>query len=237
MGFYDCRCMITGVSLKGADAALILLQQSSNQYAPMALAIKGNYNRYGSIDMIDEDANTQSILRFFHESLRSGVFIVDEEYLRNCECFPIRTIEDLLQGFERNMNDGEGAVVQKGQSVKFALIARVVWDTIAKAEPTPVEPALTLYKRLFKASPVGLEIYAESIESVSEDLYELAAVDSLLTSRGLSWRPYEEPEQHYSEEMRQYLDEARGIFTDSPTILEALRRYEQEVGELLIDDK
>jgi hypothetical protein len=33
--------------------------------------------------------------------------------------------------------------------------------------------------------------------------------------------------------MRQYLDEARGIFSDSPTILEALRRYEQEIDEQL----
>ncbi|HEU0177961.1 MAG TPA: hypothetical protein VFV58_27165 [Blastocatellia bacterium] len=236
MGFYDCRCMVTGVSLKGADAALVLLHQSSDHYVPLALAVKGNYNRLGSIDGIDEDANTQSVMRFFQESLRSGVFTVDEEYLRGHGCFPIQTIEDLLQCFERNMNDGEGVAVLNGQSVVFALIARSVWDTIAEAAPTPVEPAMTSFKRLFKASPVGLEIYARSVGAVSKHIGELAAVDSLLNRRRLSWQPSEATGQDYPEEMRQYLDEARGIFSDSPTILAALRRYEQEIGDLLTDE-
>jgi hypothetical protein len=236
MGFYDCRCMVTGVSLKGADAALVLLHQSSDQYTPMALAVKGNYNRFGSIDMIEEDANTQAVLRFFQESLRTGAFTVDEEYLRGHRCFPIQTIEDLLQGFERNMNEGEGAAVLNGQSVVFALIALAVWDTIAEAAPTSVEPALTTFKRLFNASPVGLEIYAESVGAVSKHIGELAAVDSFLTGRGLSWRPSAASGQDYPKVMRQYLDEARGIFSDSPTILAALRRYEQEIGDLLIDE-
>jgi hypothetical protein len=74
MGFYDRKCMVTGVSLKGADAALVLLHQSFDNYVPLALAVKGNYNRFGSIDGIEEDANTQSILQFFQESLRSGAF-------------------------------------------------------------------------------------------------------------------------------------------------------------------
>jgi hypothetical protein len=236
MGFYDCRCMVTGVSLKGADAALVLLHQSSDHYVPLALAVKGNYNRLGSIDGIDEDANTQSVMRFFQESLRSGVFTVDEEYLRGHGCFPIQTIEDLLQCFERNMNDGEGVAVLNGQSVVFALIARSVWDTIAEAAPTPVEPAMTSFKRLFKASPVGLEIYARSVGAVSKHIGELAAVDSLLNRRRLSWQPSEATGHDYPEEMRQYLDEARGIFSDSPTILAALRRYEQEIGDLLTDE-
>lgn len=114
MGLFDCRCMITGVSLKGAKAALVLLQQSADQSRPFALAIKGNYNRLGSIDGIDEDSNTQLVLRFFLASLRSGTFAVDEDDLRGHRCFPIRTIEDLLQGFERNMNESSGAAVLKG---------------------------------------------------------------------------------------------------------------------------
>jgi hypothetical protein len=118
----------------------------------------------------------------------------------------------------------------------FALIARAVWDTIAEAEPTPVQPAPTSFKRLFKASPVGLEIYAESLGAVSKHIGELAAVDSLLTRRGLSWRPSEATGQDYPEEMRQYLDEARAIFSDLPIIMAALRRYEQEIGDLLIDE-
>jgi hypothetical protein len=236
MGFYDCRCMATGVSLKGADAALVLLQQSADQYVPLALAIKGNYNRLGSIDGIDEDANTRLVLRFFLESLRSGAFTVDEDYLRGHRCFPIRTIEDLLQGFERNMNDGAGHAALNGQSVVFALIARAVWDTLAQAAPQPAEPVPALFQRQFKASQVASGIYAGSLGEVSGHLRELAAVNSFLTNRALPWRPSEAAGQDYPEEMREYLDEARRAYSDSPTILAALRRYEHEVGNLLKDE-
>src|ERR1700722_14596538 len=106
MGFYDCRCMATGVSLKGADAALVLLEPLAVGYTPTALAFKGNYDRLGSIDGVKEDANTRLVLRYFLDVLLSRAFTVDEEYLAVSKRFPIRTIEDLLFGFERNMNDG-----------------------------------------------------------------------------------------------------------------------------------
>ncbi len=233
MGFFDCRCMATGVSLKGADAAVVLLRQVASAYAPMSLAIKGNYNRLGSIDAIEEDANTRLVLRFFLEGLRSGVFTVEEEYLAGHRCFPIRTIEDLLQGFERNMNDGPGQAVLYGQSVVFALIARAVWDTIAQAVPPGAEPVSAVFQRLFAASSVGLSIYDGSLTEVSGHIGELAAVDAFLTSRGLPWQPAEATGQDYPEEMRQYLGEARRAFSDSTTILAALRPYEDEVGKLL----
>src|SRR5262249_55022007 len=78
-----------------------------------------------------------------------------------------------------------------GKETNSTLIARAVWDTIAEEAPTPVEPALTSFKRLFKASPIGLEMYSESVGAVSKHIGELAAVDSLLTRHGLSWRPSE----------------------------------------------
>jgi hypothetical protein len=224
------------VSLKGAETALVLLQQSADQYAPLALAIMGNYNRLGSIDGIDEDDNTRLVLRFFLDRLRTGAFAVHEDYLRAHECFPIRTTEDLLQGFERNMNDGAGHATLNGQSVVFALIARAVWDEIARAARPPSGDSAKVFRRLFKASPVGTEIYAESLDDLSEQIGELAAVDTFLRSRGLSWRPSEATGQDYPEEMREYLAEAERVFADSPTIVAALRRYQREVSDLLEDE-
>ena len=89
MGFYDCRCMVSGVSLKGADAALVLLQQAGEAYRPIALAIVGNYNRLGSIDGIEEDANTKLVLEYFLGKLRSGAFAVDVDYFQGLDCYPI----------------------------------------------------------------------------------------------------------------------------------------------------
>jgi hypothetical protein len=233
MGFYDCRCMATGVSLKGADAALVLLQHEADPYAPIALAIKGNYDRLGSIDGIEEDANTRLVLRFFLEALQEGAFRVDQESLAADGCFPIRTIEHLLRGFERNMNDGPGYAALHGQPVVFTLLARAVWDTIAQAAPPPVEPVSAAFRRLFGPSPVGTRIYAGSLGEVSGHLGELAAVDSFLRSQGLPWQATEGGGQDYPEEMQQYLGEARRAFADSPIILAALRHYADEVGELL----
>jgi hypothetical protein len=228
--------MITGVSLKGANAALILLEQSANRYSPLALAIMGNYNRLGSIDGIDEDANTQLVLRFFLANLRSGAFVLNEEYLRAHGCFPLRTIENLLQGFERNMNDDPEAAVLNGQPVLLSLIARSAWDAIAQTAPPSLESVQSLFERLFTVSPVGSRIYAKSLAAVSGHIVELAAVESFLTGRGLAWRPSEGTGQDYPEQMRQYLEEARQAFADSQTILTALSNYEQEVGELLVDE-
>ncbi len=242
MGLFDCRCMVSGVSLKGADAALVILQQSTDHYAPLALAIKGNYNRLGSIDGIDEDTNTQLVLQFFLESLRTGAFAVDGHLPGNT---PIRTIEDLLQWLERNMNDSPGWnggwnddpgwAALNGHVITLSLIARVVWDTIAASVPARVESIPDLFERAFKVPQSESKIYAGAPETVAEHLKELAAVDSFLSTRGISWWPSEGTGQDYPEEMRQYLDEARQAFSDSPTILTALRLYEHEVGDLLTD--
>ena len=45
---------------------------SSGLYEPFALPLKGKYNDYGCIDEIEEDANTQFIVRWFEESFQKG---------------------------------------------------------------------------------------------------------------------------------------------------------------------
>jgi hypothetical protein len=79
-------------------------------------------------------------------------------------------------------------------------------------------------------------MYAASLEEVSEHIGELAAFDSFLRGRGLPWRPTTAGDQDYPEEMRQYLGEARRAFADSAAITAALRRYADEVEELLEDE-
>jgi len=116
--------MITGVSLKGADAVLVPLQRRCGVYSPIALAIKGNYNRLGSIDGTEEDANSRLVLEFFQAELQTGSFEVEEEYLSACGYYPISTIETLLQAFERNINDNPRAAVLSGLPIIFALISR-----------------------------------------------------------------------------------------------------------------
>jgi hypothetical protein len=235
MGFYDARCMVTGVSLKGSQAALVLLQQVEEAYHPIALAITGKYDRLGSIDMIDEDENTSLILRYFQNQLAANTFVVDVESLRIQEAYPIETIEQLLRGFERNMNDGPGYAVLNGEPVVFSLIAATVWETIANsAEQSKLDDRAVL-SGLFNEMPVTNEIYADHLDDVSGHLRAFAGVSAFLATRGVAWAPPDDWSQHYSDEMREYLEQARATFRDSQVITQALKCYENEIADLLED--
>jgi hypothetical protein len=228
--------MVTGVSLKGADAALVLLQQAGEAHHPIALPIKGTYNRLGSIDGIDEDANTALILKYFLDRLRREELVVDADYLRIHKCFPIENLEQLLAAFERNINDNSAAAVLNGRPVVFALISWAVWGAIASSGPPTSGPATTLFQRLFKGVPAAEGVYRGNVAKVAGHLQELAGVHSFMASRGLTWRPAEDPSQHYAGEMRTYLEAAQQAFRDVPAVLQGLKAYEAEVADLLKEE-
>ena len=231
MGFYDCRCMATGVSLKGVEAALVLLRQEHDAFFPIAFAVKGNYDRLGSIDGIHENKNTKLILDFFLTALSDGPFVVEQN---SDELLPIKKIETLLRGFERNINDGAVAL-WKGEPIVFALFSQIVWDTIAEKFSPPDESVNVASRRLFRENPISEGIYSGSWDDVADDAWELIAVDEFLRNRGIVWRVANDAEQHYSDDMRQHLNDAKRTFSDSKMILKALRNYEREAGDLLED--
>jgi hypothetical protein len=235
MGLYDCRCMITGVSLKGAKAALVPLESKDSTYSPATLAIKGTYNREGAIDAIRENANTALVLRFFLKELESGRYRVNAEYLEICRAYPIEDVEQLLVGFERNINDPPPTATFDGRPVVFALISLRVWEEIVRAAPPPEEPAPTLFRRVFGDSAIAEGVYDGKLKAVSGPLGELAAISAFLADRRLAWRPADDVSQHYSEEMLEYLAEARDAFSDSAAVQQGLKRYTREVGGLLKD--
>jgi hypothetical protein len=226
--------MITGVSLKGSETALVLLQQQQKEYHPIALAITGQYDRLGSIDMIDENDNTDFVLRYFLAQLETKAFVVDEESMRISEAFPIETVEQLLRGFERNINDDFLYASLNGEPVVFALIAGAVWQGVARA--AKLKPAaLEKFRKAFLKGAGPNAIYGEQIDDVNQELHDLAAVSELLTARGLIWKPASDVSQHYSDDMREYLAEARTAFQDSEVVMKALKAYENDVGHLLKD--
>jgi hypothetical protein len=230
MGFYDCRCMITGVSLKGADAALVLLQEAGETHHPIALPVKGAYNRLGCIDGIRQDANTALILKYFLDKLPRGEFVVAPG------CLPVENLERLLAAFERNINDNSQTAVLSGRPVMFALISRAVWDAVASSAPPLSAPTATVFQRLFKGVRAAEGIYRGNVAAVAGHLQELAGVHQFLAGRGLTWRPAEGASQHSSGEMRAYLEAARQAFRDAPVVLKGLRAYETEVAKSLAEE-
>jgi hypothetical protein len=237
MGLYDYRCMVTGVSLKGADTALVLLEELDLRHRPIALAITGNYNRLGSIDGIDEDGNTEFVFAYFRDKHESGELVVDPGEL---EYRGMGDIEALLALIERNVTESPNTVLLNGRSIFYALICQAVWKAIVRAYKPKEESYTDLFARLFEGVPIAEGIYNGHLTKVKRHLADLAAVSDFLTSRGLTWkRPNPENEgeasQHYGEEMRQFLEEAKRAFHDCSTVLQGIAAAESEAGDLLDD--
>ena len=232
MGFYDYRCMLTGVSLQGEHAVLVPLFEDGGALAPVAFGIKGSYNRLGAIDNILEDANTAAILKFFLGKLATREFVVDEDYLRGHSAFPITHIEQLLAGFERNVTEYPRAARLNDNPVLYGLISQSVWQAIAEAA-LPFPSNRNVHQDLFAGSPIAAAIYGGRIGDLTTHAKELAAVMALMSSRDIAWSAPQEHDQWYVREMIQFLSEARAAFGDCPAVLEGLRAYERAVAEVI----
>ncbi len=72
VGFYDCTCMLTGVSVDHVGATAVILRRTAAGYEPVTLGIGGEYNGYGTIWSIDEGRNTELVYDFFATQSRTG---------------------------------------------------------------------------------------------------------------------------------------------------------------------
>ncbi len=226
MGLYDERCMVTGVSLKSSRSVLVLLGKMGVAFYPIALPIIGQYNRLGSIDGIEEDENTRLIHGYFRTCLESGDLLLDECYTRE----GTGDLEALLGVFERNVTMGEDAALLSGRPVLFALIDKDIWDVLAEVESASDEAIGDQFDRVFQDVTVAKRIYHASLDNVAEDIQNLVRVCDFLEKRGLAWRCRTEGgAQHYGEEMRDYLAQARRAFEDCPLMLRGLDAYESGV--------
>lgn len=237
MGFYDYRCSLTGVSLKVSDAVFLPLLNESENYVPLALGMKGSYNRLGSIDRVKPDPNSESILKFFRQALESGEFVFDERCIRGIEIRPIKNIEDLLTCIERHVNDSPNPAHLNGRPVVYALIERKIWESIVEHSKVAEDTSEVMWESLFPGSSVGGRIY-EGVESnVIAQLRELYVVTMEMKTQGIEWAPVDDPFQHYGEEMTEFFKEAKTRFKDAPLFLDALAAYEDEVSEFLEDEE
>ncbi len=181
--------------------------------------------------MIEEDENTRLVFEFFVRERQSGSFVTDDDYFRSYKRDPFDSVESLLHAFERNMNDGTVATLG-GVPVVFSLVSRAVWEVVAENAP---QPAAIVIDQAFGNNPIPAQIYAADVSAVHEQLTGFVAVQAWLAAHGIAWSPPSEWNQDYSDDMREYLAEARQRFASSELIQAALDDYEHEVGELLDD--
>ncbi|KAA8886233.1 hypothetical protein F3087_26985 [Nocardia colli] len=235
--------MITGISLSGIDATLVLLQYTTDGYRPLTLGIAGTYNRLGCVDGVRGDLNTELVLRYFVDQRRAGRYfaedqtgIADEDRLTSDS-----DIEELLQRIERTQrsnDDGKysGSTSSDREAIVFALIAQPIWDAITNGTPAPDGLSERELQRLFGQVSAPAEIYAGRLPELAPLLHQLAAVDDFIGSRRLRWAPPSEPAQRYpsdygqhGDEIREFLDRAKRDYRDDPIVLAGLATYESQI--------
>lgn len=249
MGFYDCRCMITGVSLRAVDATLVVLRRIGSNYLPITLGITGTYDRYGCIDGVHEDLNTELVRRYFFDRYRDTRFFAKDQ-TRTFDGDTLTSdghIEELLQLIERthvaiademhaeDIYSYSASTVLDGDIVAFALIAQPVWDAIVDAAAAPGGPLTQQFEQLFGTESTTAEIYEGQLPELATAIGQLAAVSDFVETHGLRWAPAPEPSQRYptgyggqhGDEIKEFLVQAKYDYQDTPTVLAGLVTYEE----------
>jgi hypothetical protein len=245
VGYYDSNCLVTGVSLRPVDATLVVLQRVPGGYRPITLGMTGTHDRAGAIDGIEEDLNTELVVRYFRDRQRDGRFEAPEwdcdetdvDLLIACvsrTCGAV-AFPDFPAGFPV-------LTALDGRMIVHALIARPVWDALIHVAVRANDTAATQFERIFGAGSPAAEIYADRLADLEKPIRELAAVTDFLTARGLVWAPPPEPVQRYptvgygaihtGDDIRDYLHRAQREYADVPGIRLALTCYRDAAREL-----
>ncbi|MFE7801887.1 hypothetical protein [Nocardia sp. NPDC057440] len=243
MGFYDCRCMVTGIGLDGIGATAVLIRRNGDVYQPISLGIAGNYDRSGAVDGVTEDLGTDVLLRYFLDRLSDGRLVLDLGATEFDRESPPADIDELLWCFERNCLDIDdepaAAAIFDGSPILLALIAQPIWDGVTAAA------IADRFENAFPDSPTAWDIYRDHPSELSVPAGQLRAINDLLAARGMAWAspahnaqryPTDYGGQHDSEDLRRFLDEARRDYHDLPIVLSAIESYEKKIRDLLIDD-
>jgi hypothetical protein len=243
VGFYDCTCMLTGVSVDRVGATAVVLRRTATGYEPITLGISGDYNGYGTIWSIDEGRNTELVHDFFATQYRGGRFIAkDQTHDGDYEMFTDDGIEDLLAVIERTCSCWERygnfyppSTVLDDDVIVYAFIAKPIWDAVVKGasvEFGSAAPTLEAdFLRAFGDNTTAREIYAGHLPEVADDVRQLAAISEFVRKHELRWAPPGEQEQNYwkhsydqngTEDWLAFIANARLDYRDVPAIQRGL---------------
>ncbi|WP_166905750.1 hypothetical protein [Mycobacterium sp. DL440] len=244
MGFYDCRCILTGVSVDFVGATAVILRCTPTGYEPITLGLSGEYDGYGTIDGIREDRNSKLVYEYFARQSRSGRFTArihpQEDLVVFNDDFNLDALIDLIEN-SWSLSCAEERftilplAVLDGDALVFALIAQPIWDAIAAAGSEEASIAAA-----FGDAALPREIYGSQLTDIESQLRELAAVNAFVRSHGLRWAPPGDPDQRYPtdmgsqrdhEENAEFIAQARRDYCDSPALLAGLDAYETRLVE------
>lgn len=249
MGFFDCKCMLTGVSVDYVGAVVVVLRCTTSGYEPVSLGIPGEYDGTGSIFPETSDRAVELLHGYLEQQHRTGRFVIKPavagelvDLSGDCGLQGLLTyIMDawLLAGpYGDEPFTPMPMAVLDGDPLVYALIAQPIWDAIVAARSGPA----TL-DGVFGDCPIPREIYGAHLAEVEPQLQALARITEFVRTHELRWAPPTDPDQRYpsdggqwSEEQNAgYVAQARLDYRDSPAVLAGLDAYVERLKQERFD--
>ena len=248
MGFFDIKCMLTGVSVDYVGAVAVVLRCTPTGYEPVSLGIPGEYDGTGSI-FPDDDRAAELFYDYLAQQHRNGRFVVKPAVDGDAVDFSgDYGLQGLLSYIMDSWllawpSDGESftpmpLTVLDGATLVNGLIAQPVWDAIVAAGSGPA----TL-DAAFGDSAIPREIYGSHVAEVDPHLRALARIAEFVRAHELRWAPPAEPDQRYpstgdqwgEDEAAELVAQARLDYRDSPAVLAGLDVYAERLKEHCFD--
>lgn len=228
MGSYDYRCLLSGISLRGADCVAIVIQREGQGWQPASLPMRGRYNGYGAIESrfrersyLDDQAT-----RSFEDAVGEGRIKLDTEAAFQWRRSDREGLDRMVATIER-ATTGHGTVVFSGRRVAHTLMDATFFDAVCAELAETQESTSALLERVLPTA-LGRWWYGDLAESPIRDvqsqlrrgLLQVAAVSAWMQQHGIEWATppvFDGPgEQHYENQILASYRAARSRFAEEP---------------------
>jgi len=240
VGFFDIKCVLTGVSVDFVGAVLVVLRCTPSGYEPISLGIPGDYDGTGSIFPEGDDRAVELFYDYLVQQHREGRFVVKPAVDGEVVDFPgeygvqgplTYIMDSWLLAWPHDDDEPFTPMplaTLDGDTVVYALIAQPVWDAIVAAGSAPA----TL-EAAFGDGTIPREIYGTHAAEVAPQLQALARITEFVRVHELRWAPPADPNQRYpshgdqwgEEENAELVTQARLDYRHSPAVLAGLDAY------------
>ncbi|OBA79143.1 hypothetical protein A5642_04240 [Mycolicibacterium mucogenicum] len=237
MGFFDCKCMLTGVSIDFIGTMAVILRCTPSGYEPVSLGISGDYDGAGHLDGLRADPGTELLYDHLKRCLRNGRLVATygDAGLDTDDDYRLDRMIGLIENYW--MEDGyqQPTVALDGAPLVYATIARPIWDAIAT---TASSGPATLHT-IFGDHPIPHEIFGAHEAEVDVQLQELARIVDFVSAHGLRWAQPFDPDQRYptdgdqrdTDVNNERVAQARLEYRDNPAVLAGLDAYVERLKE------
>jgi len=158
MGLFDCMCAESGLIIDSRQRLIPIVEVAEGTWEPIALAIAGTYDRYGTMDVPSKlDPN----MKLFVELART--FAYRDDSVRAAK-LGLKGVLDEIRG------DGSGAT-WNGRAVSFALIDGHVFDAVVGVVKANGTTAWLRYAQrgLAKDAPATMQRLCKAIVDAPTD--------------------------------------------------------------------